>query len=225
MSQDSHREVTSRQEGNIHWCQGPGEQQQVGGEVGLVGHAGCTPYEVLNKGRCPYSWPPTVPFPLLPGSGVTGRARRRAARGRRPTSHPSCRAAPLSTYSEHLTHFNYGPAGTSGRAGDARDSLGAPALGGDRTSRLPGAPSPPASTSPPWISPRRPLLPPGALWPASVDSAGALGWNGPGAACGAGLPPPQSWAPAWGSVPGWGLGGDARRAGNTAPTRPIPMYI
>lgn len=146
-------------------------------------------------------------------------------RGRCPASHLSCMAAPLSAYSEHLTHFNYGPADTSGRARDDRDSLEAPALGGDRTSRLPGAPSPPASTSPPWISPRRPLLPPGALWPASVDSAGALGRNGPGAACGAGLPPAQSWAPAWGSVPDWGLGGDARRAGNTAPTRPIPMYI
>lgn len=147
-------------------------------------------------------------IPSLPGLRVMGSAGRQPERGGHPASRPSCMAALLSAYLEHLTHFNYGPAGTSGRAGDAGDSPEAPAPGATgHPGQSPGAPSPPASTCPPWRSPRRPLLPPGALWLASGDSARA--WGGPrGSMHRVGLPPTGSCALVWGSEPrlgpGWG---------------------
>lgn len=113
-------------------------------------------------------WP--RPFPLLRASGswAVPAGHQQGADAQRPTSHPCCTAAPLSASLEHLTHFNYGPAGTSGRARDAQDSPEAPAPEATgHPGPLPGAPSPPASTSPPWRSPRRPPLPRGALWLAS----------------------------------------------------------
>lgn len=209
--------------------------------MGSGGHTDCTPTRCLIKADappagpllCSEEWP--RPFPLLPGLRVMGSAGRQPERGGHPASHPSCTAALLSAYLQHLTHFNYGPAGTSGRAGDARDSPEAPAPGATgHPGQSPGAPSPPASTSPPWRSPRRPLLPPGALWLASGDSARAWGGNGPGAVCAGWVSLPQEAGRRSGGLSlAWGLGGDARRAGNAAPTRwarlptppPIPMYI
>lgn len=119
------------------------------------------------------------------GVGVMGGAQRETARGQTPRQSLQLRGGPpLSTYLEHLTHFNYGPAGTSDRAGDARDSprAEAPAPGATGQSGRqvrPHLPTPELPEAPPSSA--------GALWLAgqAVPRPG-VGIVGGGVARGAG---------------------------------------